>query len=109
VADIQNLLHARSATHGRYRDVANTSQRIKKVMHDTDAWPFLSDEQAETLDMIAMKIARILSGDSTHADHWEDIEGYARLVSNSIATDRITEEVDRSIREKVENDKQSAS
>ena len=33
----------------------------------------------EALDMIASKIARILSGDATHVDHWVDIGGYAEL------------------------------
>jgi hypothetical protein len=109
VSDIQNLLHARSATHGNFGNVANTAQRIKRVLHDTDGWPFLSDEQAESLDMIAMKIARVLSGDPSHSDHWEDIEGYARLISNKIASDRAIDSMERSIREKVENDKQSTA
>ncbi len=109
MSDIQNLLHARSATHGSYSNVANIAQRIKRVLHDSDGWPFLSDEQAESLDMIAMKVARILSGDPSHSDHWEDIEGYARLISNRIESDRVADQMERSIREKVENDQQSTA
>lgn len=89
--------------------MANIAQRIKRVLHDSDGWPFLSDEQAESLDMIAMKVARILSGDPSHSDHWEDIEGYARLISNRIESDRIADQMERSIREKVENDQQSTA
>lgn len=29
--------------------------------------------------MILAKIARIVSGDPNHADHWDDIAGYALL------------------------------
>jgi hypothetical protein len=36
------------------------------------------------LEMIAHKIARILSGDPNHRDHWEDIAGYAELVVREI-------------------------
>ncbi len=39
----------------------------------------LSATQRESLDLIATKIARILSGDPNHEDHWLDIEGYARI------------------------------
>lgn len=109
MSDIQNLLHQRGATHGSYTTMSNISQRIKRVLHDSDGWPFLTEEQAESLDMIAVKIARVLSGDPSHADHWEDIEGYARLVSNKIASDRAINNMERSIREKVGNDQQSTA
>jgi len=42
-------------------------------------WISLSDEQAEALEMIAVKIARILSGDPEYPDHWDDVIGYAKL------------------------------
>jgi len=40
-----------------------------------------SDGQIEALEMICVKMARILAGDPDHADHWDDIAGYARLVA----------------------------
>jgi hypothetical protein len=42
-------------------------------------WDVLKDTQREALELIAMKIARILSGDHNYRDHWDDIEGYAEL------------------------------
>ena len=36
----------------------------------------------EALEMIAHKIARILSGDADYADNWVDIAGYAQLGNN---------------------------
>jgi hypothetical protein len=35
--------------------------------------------ERECLDMIALKISRVLSGRSLERQHWEDIEGYAHL------------------------------
>ena len=44
----------------------------------------LSPDQAEALDMIAHKIARILNGDPNHHDHWHDIAGYATLIADRL-------------------------
>jgi len=35
--------------------------------------------QGEAIHMICVKLARIVCGDPNHADHWDDIAGYARL------------------------------
>jgi hypothetical protein len=68
--------------------------------------------------MIAMKIARILSGNSNFADHWEDIEGYARLVSNELERERVAQLMEQSMKdmlgavdldEEREHDKQSTA
>jgi len=66
-------------THGNYRDTANISQALKGVMSVGKNWAALKDTQREALELIAMKIARILSGDHNYRDHWDDIEGYAEL------------------------------
>jgi hypothetical protein len=66
-------------THGNYRDTANISQNMKSVMSTGRNWSVLRDTQREALELIAMKIARILSGDHNFRDHWDDIEGYAEL------------------------------
>jgi hypothetical protein len=44
----------------------------------------LEDDQAEALEMIANKIARILNGDPDYADSWTDIAGYATLVAERL-------------------------
>ena len=78
---IDNVLADRQTTHGSYADTARTAQHLRQAMREGNNWAILSDMQRESLDMIAMKIARIMSGDPDHADHWDDITGYARLVS----------------------------
>ena len=99
--DISNLLGERQNTHGTYSEVSLICQAIKRTMRQSSGWNHLGNEHAEALEMIAMKIARILSGNPNFADHWEDIEGYARLVSNEIQRERVADMIEQSIRDKI--------
>jgi len=81
---IDNVLADRQTTHGNYADTSRTAQHLRQAMREGNNWAILTDMQRESLDMIAMKIARVLSGDPSHADHWDDITGYARLVSKTL-------------------------
>ena len=81
-----NLLNEREKTHGDYIDVANVSQELKWAL---GLGP-LEDVPAvhrESLEMICVKMARIVSGDHNEVDHWTDIVGYAQLVLNHIKKD----------------------
>ena len=99
--DISNLLGERQNTHGTYSEVSSICQSIKRTMRQSSGWDHLGNEHAEALEMIAMKIARILSGNSNFADHWEDIEGYARLVSNELQRERVADMLEQSIRDSI--------
>ena len=66
-------------THGNYKDTAEMSQSLKGVMMVSKNWDALTSPQRKSLEMIAVKIARILSGDSSFREHWDGIEGYAEL------------------------------
>lgn len=79
------LLQTRGKTHGPYSVHAAISQELKAIFVRYNSWYNMTVEQRETLDMIAHKIGRILAGDPDYADHWDDIAGYAKLVSKSIA------------------------
>jgi hypothetical protein len=81
VADIEKLLSEREKQHGDYKDVSRISQSLKEVFRSGPNWEKLPDMQKESLELIASKIARILSGDSGVRDHWDDIGGYAGLGS----------------------------
>ena len=70
----------RDHQHGGLDAVGITSQRIKRSMREANNWESLALHPAgrEALDMIAHKIARVLSGSDPHDfQHWEDIAGYA--------------------------------
>ena len=82
--DIDALLAERGNTHGDYVEHAAITQQLKDIMRSTPGWARLSDIMRETLEMHAHKIGRILAGKPDHPDHWDDIAGYARLVSTRI-------------------------
>jgi hypothetical protein len=81
---IHNILEARHDVHGEFSDNSRIAQAIKDVMHQSPNWRGLDASKKEALEMIASKIARALSGDSSHLDHWIDIAGYAQLVHDRI-------------------------
>lgn len=85
--DIKNntdkILEERQKTHGEFKTHAAISQGFKKVACEL-AQSQLDPTQAEALEMIFHKIARILNGNPSHKDHWDDIAGYATLVSREL-------------------------
>lgn len=76
---INETLRARQQTHGSFELNAEISQRMKQYWKTCPGYGAMTAVQAEALDMIALKISRILSGQSHHDDHWRDISGYATL------------------------------
>ena len=53
-------------------------------MRRTPGWHRLDPDMKEALEMISLKVARILNGDADVTDHWHDIAGYARLVEKRL-------------------------
>ena len=74
------LLETRQTTHGEFTDNARVSQALKNVFRSSGGWERLNQIEQESMDMIAMKFSRVLSGKSMQRQHWEDVVGYARLV-----------------------------
>jgi len=79
-----SLLIEREKTHGDFRITASLSQQMKNVFTSMESYNKLSYVQRECLDMIATKIARIISGDPNHEEHWVDIAGYAKLANENV-------------------------
>lgn len=80
----QSVIESREATHGDYNKQALFAQRLKGLMHQENNWPNTTPAMRESLDMIAVKISRILTGNPDEPDHWLDIAGYATLVHNTL-------------------------
>lgn len=78
------LLAERGKTHGDFGEHARITQNLKDVMRETDGWGRLTLAQREALEMNAHKVGRILAGNADYPDHWDDIAGYARLVSQRL-------------------------
>jgi hypothetical protein len=79
-------LKARDKSHGCFYKTARVSQSIKWVMRHEGDWTKLTHIQMEALDCIAMKIARIISGNQDWLDSWYDIQGYAELARQDAET-----------------------
>ncbi len=77
---IETTLAEREKTHGRYRESAALAQTLKQVVRAHAVRSAVAPYQLEAIDMILFKIARIISGNPAHADHWHDVAGYATLV-----------------------------
>lgn len=74
-----NLLQERAKTHGDYRMTAQTAQKLKLLVERSPMYGVMNSVQRESLDMIMVKLARIMCGDPHEPDHWLDISGYAQL------------------------------
>lgn len=72
----------RGATHGDFSENAELAQYLKSALNFCPRWDTMIPAHRECLDLIMTKIARIMSGDPDFADHWNDIEGYARLAKD---------------------------
>jgi hypothetical protein len=82
--EINSILNAREKTHGSWQFQSSCSQELKKVARGYGNYEPLCDAQREAVDMILHKISRIVCGDPNFKDHWDDIAGYATLVSREL-------------------------
>ena len=94
---IENTLAERGNRYGDFTDHARLCQDLKDVMTTFAVvqntpnsvavhfpWSALPATHKQALEVIADKIARILSGDPNYADNWHDIQGYAKLVEDRL-------------------------
>lgn len=89
---LQDTLKERRNTHGPFSENARVSQALKTMMRNSTAWPEMTELQHEALDMIALKLSRIITGDPTHIDAWHDLAGYATLAENELVENQEDEE-----------------
>lgn len=84
--DIRKILAERGQTHGDFSNQAECTQDLKKAFYD---WAThnnsLTPYMREAVEMILHKLARAATGDPFVQDHWDDIAGYATLVSDRVA------------------------
>lgn len=78
------LVADRGQIHGQWSHQSDICQHMKQYAMGQPGYEKLSRSQRDGLDMILVKISRILAGDPNHKDHWDDIAGYARLVAREL-------------------------
>jgi transposase len=83
---VGTVLDERGARYGNFIDQARIAQQLKNVAHTfaMQQGKTFDVDQAEAIDMILSKLARILNGDPHYADNWIDIAGYAKLVADRL-------------------------
>ncbi len=85
---LDKILEERGNRYGKFTEHAAICQDLKKVMMGAYSWKYLKPCQAQALEVIADKIARILNGDPDYDDNWIDIMGYSQLVLNEIKKEK---------------------
>lgn len=83
-SNLKTILDVRQVVNGKLAEQAKVSQALKLALYKNALDKDLSDLQREALEMILHKIARVIAGNPNHCDHWDDIAGYATLVTNDI-------------------------
>lgn len=81
---VDQVLEQRNTIHGDFTEDATTAQDLKAVMRRGRNWEDMPPWMKEALEQMQTKVARILSGDFTHLDHWKDLQGYPRLVETRL-------------------------
>lgn len=76
---IDAILEERNSTHGDWRTQAAVQQHILDALQSGPAWAIMTSGQKCAVNAIAIKLARVVSGNPSTDDHWDDIAGYAKL------------------------------
>ena len=82
--EVSTLIKERETTHGDFALKAGFIQEIMENISGLYTWEDLADDQKESIHMIISKLSRIIYGNPDHIDHWLDIAGYAKLVSDRL-------------------------
>jgi hypothetical protein len=87
---IHSLLSDREITHGNFQDTARIAQNLKTVIeHEVQLRHARTQSPMpyvlrESIDNILTKIARVIAGEPETEDHWNDIQGYAKLAAQYV-------------------------
>lgn len=83
---LHGTLKARGSVYGPFNENADVAQGIKDAMRAHPGFDGLPTTMREGLDLMALKMSRIVTGDWRHTDNPHDIGGYAKLMEDYCAT-----------------------
>ncbi len=92
---IDETIQARANRYGDFTEEAIIAMGLKNTLRfkwsddllslsSRPGWVRLEPYQQHALELMCMKIARIINGDPTYIDSWHDIQGYAKLVEDRL-------------------------
>lgn len=79
----EKLLTTRSSSHGHFADNANMTKNVMDIVEQAPNWGAADATIKVAVFMIVHKLSRAMCGDPLFADHWQDIQGYAKLVEGT--------------------------
>lgn len=92
---VSEITAKRGAVYGPFLHNAIVAQKLKAALRaipDPDneglRWENLPADVREALDLIVLKMSRIVTGDGEYLDNWDDIGGYAKIVADRIRGSR---------------------
>ena len=88
---VTEITKKRGSVYGPFLHNAIVAQAIKAALRNIPdpnnegmRWENLPLDVREGLDLIALKMSRIVTGDPEYLDNWDDIGGYAKIVADRI-------------------------
>lgn len=81
---IADTLSERGGRYGRFADQAAIEQELMARLASGRRWQDAAPDQRSAVQMICVKLARIVNGDPDYLDNWHDIIGYAKLVEDRL-------------------------
>ena len=85
---IDEVLNERQTVYGDFNTLAHAVQAYKSTARSAPSWLVMTSTQREAVDMITLKLCRVLYGDPLHMDSWLDIAGYATLATEEFTSKR---------------------
>lgn len=84
---VDETLQQRGTRYGSFSQHATLSQQLKNAIFQhaaVHAITSMTPAQAEAIEMICHKLARIANGDPNYDDSWRDIAGYSQLIVDNL-------------------------
>ncbi len=84
--NIDKILEERGKRYGDAFEQFSLAQDLKMTLSlaMANGQTYVAGYQKEAMDMICTKLSRIVVGDPSYIDNWDDIAGYASCVSKAI-------------------------
>lgn len=82
---VESILAKRGSVHGPFEAQAALATKLDRILSQNPRFGFLAEAVQHGLDMVCVKLSRIMSGDPHHYDHWRDIQGYLTLMLGHIS------------------------
>lgn len=82
---VESTLVERGTNYGNYLKQCKISHKLKTAMAEVDGYYRMEVDQQDALELMAVKISRILNGNPNYVDNWTDIAGYATLVADRLS------------------------